>query len=181
MSTKVCTECNMTIPLDAQHYDRDRHSADGFRDVCKMCRKEQRETPKKSPSETMRSIEDEAMDALGKIDPTQAETISVPHMAELFEAIMTAFQGTQGFARHVMHTFLSAKPGSAVKQKILSDIIKLGQKTTETGLAQVSMDKLTTEELDELHKRIAGQIVSERKLAKKASVPVIQEIGRAHV
>ena len=66
MSTKVCTECNMTIPLDAQHYDRDRHSADGFRDVCKMCRKEQRETPKKSPSETMRSIEDEAMDALGK-------------------------------------------------------------------------------------------------------------------
>ena len=118
----------------------------------------------------------EAMDALGKIDPTQAETISVPHMAELFEAIMTAFQGTQGFARHVMHTFLSAKPGSAVKQKILSDIIKLGQKTTETGLAQVSMDKLTTEELDELHKRIAGQIVSERKLAKKASVPVIQEM-----
>ena len=32
------------------------------------------------------------------------------------------------------------------------------------------------EELDELHKRIAGQIVSERKLAKKASVPVIQEM-----
>jgi hypothetical protein len=135
------------------HYDRKGDTADGFRDVCKLCRKEERESKTQAMVPVMREIEDQALDVLSKIS-TQTKGLSVPHMAELFEAMMEAFEGPAGLARHCLATFLASKPGGPVRQKILSDIIRLGQKTTETGMAQVAMDKLTTEELEELHARI---------------------------
>lgn len=82
MSTKTCTDCGTDLPLDAMHYDRDRNASDGFRDVCKLCRKEQREQSlkeKRAPGEVMRSVEDEALDVLDKLSPERGG-ISVPHM-----------------------------------------------------------------------------------------------------
>lgn len=177
MSTKVCNECGTDTPLDAMHYDRDRSAADGFRDVCKMCRKEQREqslSQKRAPGDIMRGVEDEAMEVLGKLSPERGG-ISVPHMAELFEAVMDAFSGPQGLSRHILSTFLAAKPGGPVRQKILSDILKLGQRTTETGMAQVSLDKLTTEEIEELHQRRLEEL-SRVKPVRPKRLTVVEEL-----
>lgn len=177
MSTKVCTDCGTDLPLDAMHYDRDRNSSDGFRDVCKLCRKEQREQSlreRRPPGDVMRGVEDEAMEVLDKLAPDRGG-ISVPHMAELFEAVMDAFSGPQGLARHILSTFLSAKPGGPVRQKILSDVLKLGQRTTETGMAQVSLDKLTTEEIEELHNRKLEEI-SRIRVVKPKTLTVVEEL-----
>lgn len=177
MSTKTCTDCGTDLPLDAMHYDRDRNASDGFRDVCKLCRKEQREQSlkeKRAPSDVMRSVEDEALYVLDKLSPERGG-ISVPHMAELFEAVMDAFSGPQGLARHILSTFLAAKPGGPVRQKILADVLKLGQRTTETGMAQVSLDKLTTEEIEELHQRKLAEL--ERiKPVKPRRLTVVEEL-----
>ena len=177
MSTKVCDECGIDTPLDAMHYDRDRSSADGFRSTCKLCRKEMREADLKSsktPGEVQRDIEDQAVAMLEKLSPNK-QGISVPHMAELFEAVIEAFQGPQGLARHILSTFIASKPGGPVRQKILADIIRLGMKTTETGMAQVALDKLTTEELEELHKARLKEMTSSKSY-RPPSLTVIEQI-----
>lgn len=177
MSSKVCDDCGIDTPLDAMHFDRDRASADGFKDTCKMCRKEQREAslkPSKAPGEVQRDIEDQAIAMLENLSPNK-QGISVPHMAELFEAVIEAFQGPQGLARHILSTFVAAKPGGPVRQKILADIIRLGMKTTETGMAQVALDKLTTEELEELHKTRLAEI-AKGKSYRPPTMTVIEQI-----
>ncbi len=66
-------------------------------------------------------------------------------------------------------------PGGPVRQKILADIIRLGMKTTETGMAQVALDKLTTEELEELHKARLKEMTSSKSY-RPPSLTVIEQI-----
>lgn len=152
--TKCCTICQDTLPLDAIHFTRDRASADGFRDECRTCRSEQRKQERKGDIDERLQALDKA--ALNMIQMVANHDFSrVPHVAEVFECLMRVFGGPQGFAEHYMGTYLSAKPGSQQRIKLLSTVTMLANQATQSGAVQVPKEYLSDEDLErELQKRL---------------------------
>lgn len=144
---KHCSVCRDKLPLDAAHFDRDRSSDDGFRNECKQCRAELRK--KVSDEEIDERLQQLDRAALTMLQAAAMKEYSkVPHIAEVFECLMRVFGGPQGFAEHFLGTYLSAKPGSQQRIKLLNIVSMLANQATQSGAVKVPKDLLSDEDLE---------------------------------
>lgn len=153
-TVKVCQRssggCGQELPKSPDYFDRDNSRPDGLKSICKSCRAEQRKKREdEALAEKLKSLE---RTALLTMEQMVSKGSSVPHMAEVFQRLMESFNGVDGFAQHYMAQYLSAQPGSAIRQKMLDTMIRLNQKVSESGAAQKSLEDLTDEDLERIHK-----------------------------
>lgn len=148
--TKICSgPCRSELPLSAMHFDRDNAAADGFKDICKVCRSEQRrEKENVSIARRVKKLDRATAKVLDIA--AQGHGSRIPHVAELFEAMIAAYGGVQTLAQHFVANHLAAKPGGSIRQKGLETVIRLAIKTSETGAARKPLEVLSDEELNAL-------------------------------
>jgi len=144
---KVCSGCHHELSRDAFHFDRDNHSADGFKNICKVCRASREQAEDNAEIAAKVDKLDTATSII--LDTIAASGGSkVPHVVEVFEHLIGAYGGAQGLAQHYMANYLMAKPGSAIRQKLLDTMIRLTIKATETGAVRKPLDMMDDAELE---------------------------------
>lgn len=140
---KYCTHCGILKPYELFHKDASRQ--DGYKDVCRECRSEiDKEQRKRVLDDRIRAVDDEGMEALGKMTPGGSYD---PHINEVFEAVLRPFGGVNGWAKHLFATYLAAEPGSARRVKIHDMIMQLAGKVTKLGLAERQLDMMEERDL----------------------------------
>lgn len=147
-----CVLCGEWMPMSGHYFDADRSSPTGFRGDCKQCRAENRKARENSRlDERIQRLEETALTFIDKVSTTNVHVpVEVDNVAE---ELLYVFGGPRGFAQHVLANYLSAKPGSSVRQKALDRIITLFERVDQrTGgaLAQKSSEELK----DELERRL---------------------------
>lgn len=156
--SKVCTgKCRAELPASAMHFDRDRSQPDGFKSVCKMCRAEQaQENENREIAERVDKLDSQSAKLLEMVTQPGAK---VPHLNELFERVMEVYGGAAGFAKHYLANYLMAPPGSAVRQKHLDAVIRMGVQVTTSGGARKPLDIMSDEELEKLANEQAKRLL----------------------
>lgn len=171
-STKMCAgECGQELPATPDYFDRDAGTPDGLRGVCKMCRAATYERNKiESVDGRVRRLDETALRTLELVVDGGSD---VPHVAELYQHLMSVFRGPGGFAAHFMGQFLMAKPGSPTRTKMLEIMARLAIKVSESGAAQLPIDLMSDEDLqiafEKGLKRFAPRIAYDDGEAKEAS------------
>jgi len=137
--------CGQELPSTSDYFDRDETRGDRLRSVCKICRAKQRQVKEyEKIDERVREMDEAAFNLLQHISRGGSH---IPHVSELYEAIMQAFEGAGGYAAHFMAQYLMAKPGSTTRTKMLELTMRLGIITTEMGSAQQPVDAMADEDL----------------------------------
>jgi hypothetical protein len=54
---------------------------------------------------------------------------TVPHAAEIYQCAMALMGGVQGYAMHYVGNLMAAKPGSQTRERMLTGLMKLGQRS----------------------------------------------------
>ena len=142
---KVCFKCGEELPATEQYWAKDATKADGWRGECKVCRAEARKVA--DDRAVLAKVEQMDVAAMKLIDNLTRGGSDVPHMVELYQRLMEAFDGVGGFAQHYMANYLCAKPGSSIREKMMATIIRMGTQASEQGLTQVPLDLLQDEDL----------------------------------
>lgn len=154
MEQKECNRCRVLYPLSKDFWHRNNHATDGYRNTCRMCRAEEVEQKRREDIDgRIKDLEEGGVKLLDQLSQGGSE---VPHIAETFQRIMEAFGGPGGFAQQLIATYYRAAPGSQLRQRIMSNIMRLNVKVSESGAAKRSLDEITTEELDrEMEKKMS--------------------------
>lgn len=169
--TKMCAgECGQDLPATSDYFDRDGDKPDGLKNVCKACRAlTHSRNEMKRIDDRIKKLDEGSMNLLEALTRTGSE---IPHISELYQRLMEVFEGAGGFAAHFMAQYLMAKPGSAVRQKMLETVIRLGTKVTEAGSAQLPVDAMRDEDLQIVFEkgarrmlRISGDVDGQTKEA----------------
>lgn len=144
--TQICTGfCGEELPATSEYFDRDATREHGLRSVCKTCRAKMRQLEAYEAVDTrVRNLDARSLDMLDTLVRAGAE---IPHIAEIYQRVMEAFEGPGGFAAHLMGQYLMAKPGSIARGKILSEIMRLAAKVSDSGAAQIPVNLLDDEDL----------------------------------
>jgi hypothetical protein len=161
----------MDLPATDAYFDRDESKEDGLRLVCKACRAKQREVSKQDKiDERVKAMDKASLALLKNIAKGGSQ---IPHVSELYERVMEAFEGAGGFAAHFMAQYLMAQPGSTTRTKMLELAIRLGVMTTQQGAAQEPIDVMEDEDLQVAFRRYATRFIAqgahEHRDAKEAS------------
>lgn len=142
---KMCTMCAQELPATADYFDRDSSKPSGFKSVCKACRAIKDDHDKNLRlDENVRLMDDAALAMLQQMARGGSD---VPHVAEVYQNIMQAFDGAGGFAVHFMNQYLSCKPGSAMRNKLLETIVSMSKHVSESGAAQIPLELMSDEDL----------------------------------
>jgi len=159
---KRCSRC-LSILL-FRDFDKDATKPDGHRYNCKRCRATTKaELERKEIADKAAELDRRAVDIISKVAGTGAA--SIPHVAELFHHLVDVFGGPEMLAQHCMGTYLVSKPGSPARQKILSMIMQMAVKVTDSGAASMPLDLMTDEDIEnELNKRMERQVEEKIKL-----------------
>ena len=169
---KTCSgSCGLDLPATVDYFDRDESKPDGMRQICKSCRAETRMvSERKQVDERIRKIDDASLKLLDQIAKSGS---NVPHCAELYQRIVEVFEGAGGFAMHFMAQYLSCRPGSAQRTKMLETVLRLSMKVSDSGAAQVPVELMNDEDLqftlDQQAKRIYRITSDDNGEVKEAS------------
>lgn len=149
LQSRPCVECGRDYPLSKEYYNRDNNSPDGFRAVCKLCRAGvAKEAMDAKLAEKIKQLDDQSLEALDRVADKGSDT---PHIAEAYNCIMDLFGGAPGYAERLKAQYLAAPPGSFLRTRMLELIYKMSKEVTTTGMATVTHEMLTTEELEKMH------------------------------
>lgn len=171
---KTCACCNRQLPLDPDYFHRNASKPDGFHGECKTCRAVMNRTKKSQPetrkevtgaAEQIQELEDQALDTLHNLRRASGKSTNLPHMSTSLEHILDVFGGSKGFAHHCVAEYFMAKGGSLLRQRFLSDILRLIVKVSESGAATVPLEHLSEEDLErEIKRRMDSAKVVESRL-----------------
>lgn len=157
---KFCTYCGVLKELDAFHNDISK--ADKKRDHCIACRQAIREQ-EMALAAPLVDMEEQAINTLKDLASTGGS--STPHAAEALEAIIKPFGGVDGLGKWMFATFLAARPGSAIRERLLCRIIDLIEMNTVQGQSTMPMERMEDSDL------IRIMSVNLIEFQKKASLP----------
>lgn len=144
--TKRCNKCLCDLPMSAMYFDRDNDKEDGFRTICKQCRSnKEREEKADDVLEKVALLDATALAAL-RMASNQSGS-AIPHQAELYEAIVGCFGGTQKLAQHLLGTYLAAPAGSKQRLHVLQEVFRIGRQVSEAGQANKSLEDMGLDEL----------------------------------
>lgn len=142
---KRCAKCHDEFPASLDWFYSDKTQEDGLNKNCKACHeKHKRAHTAKTMDIRLRTVEEGSLAVLS--DMLTGGT-DVPHSAELLEKIVHAFGGVNGLAKHYLYNYLQAAPGSAVRQRMLADIVKLATNVAESGATQIPTHLLSDKDL----------------------------------
>lgn len=145
-SSKVCACCREEYPRNDTYFTPDPSMPDGYRPKCANCRSAQsRKKHMRMVRNRVRKLDKASM---AIIDAIAERGTAVPHIAEVFQRLMDAYGGAAGLARHHMAQYLSSKPGSQIRQRMIEGIIKLSIKVTDHGGARKPVEMMDDEELE---------------------------------
>lgn len=142
----LCKDCGFSCGHAAafEYFERVNGA---FADYCMACQnKRQVAEVIKTRRKLMKQIDAVALAALANAKPGGT---NAPHLATLLSEITRLFGGSEGFAAHFVGTYLNAKPGSPVRQRLLGQYLNLAAGTTATGKAALPVETMTDEELAE--------------------------------
>lgn len=155
VDSKTCNTCEQMLPLTEFHVNR--YRPDGRGDQCKTCCKTIAKEKAAIVMQNQQAIDDrirdrlEAMlDACEKNDQLGAMRPGVPHTVQLFEQVMQAIGGPEGWALQMGVTFLISEPGSVNRQRILRSIQEMSESVVKMGGARMPLDLMTDDDLESL-------------------------------
>jgi hypothetical protein len=168
---KTCQgNCGRDLPATADYFDRDATRDDGLRSICKECRANERLLAKQDALDDRIKILDEK--SVQMIELLTRTGSDLPHIAEVYQRVMEVYEGAGGFAAHFMAQYLSCKPGSTTRTKMLELVVRLSTKVSESGAAQIPLELMTDEDLQVAFekgvKRYIPRIVHDNGEAKEA-------------
>lgn len=147
---KVCGHCQKEFPKNKDWFDRDSCKEDGFKNWCKKCRQERRN--KQQLVEAASLMQKLDLSVVSNLSNSRPGGTDVPHAAEIYQNVMALFGGVQGFAMHWMGTFISAKPGSQTRERMLTGMQKLSQAVSDSNKVSMPSDLMSDEDLDKVMK-----------------------------
>lgn len=148
-----CRICDEVFPLTHDHWHKDSHQPSGFQNACKDCRRaEQNLVTNKRAVDAIEQLDDQLLEGLGAVDRTLGVS-NIPHASELFEHIMRAFGGPEMYAQHLAATYVAAKPGSSIREKILRQISNIGLKLTLSGHTEDDVRSMSDGEIEDRLKK----------------------------
>jgi hypothetical protein len=159
-SKKYCTYCGILKELE--HFHVDRSKPDGHRDHCIDCRKAIR-AEENALAIPLANMEEQAIETLDSLSSSGGSM--TPHSSEALEAIIKPFGGVEGLGKWMFATFLAARPGSAIRERLLSRVIDLIEMNTERGDASVPLERMEDADL------VRIMSINLIEYQKKASLP----------
>lgn len=143
---KFCHTCQLVRPATEDWFDHDAEAADGWKPSCKPCRKGQKTRNRvRKLRKVAKRYEMTVANALSMMSNGGA---NCPHSAELLENVVTLLGGVQGMAKLFVSDYLSAAPGSPVRQKSMANLMKLTSEVTATGAAKLPKHLMSNEDID---------------------------------
>jgi hypothetical protein len=162
-----CPTCGMELPETAQYFDRDNERPNGFKATCKQCRSEARDKDKKAKADG------ELIAAVDKLDRICIKALrmgtsdgafaAIPHIATLYEELMSVFGGPKGLARHYMASYLSSKPGSQQRVKILDTMMRAATGVSDSGVAELPLERMGEDALETKRQQMEKILVEQAR------------------
>jgi hypothetical protein len=144
---KQCIVCQHVKSLTDKNFRRYGGKDGDWKPTCKACER------KAAKQRRMDRIEKKAVDHM--LANAAIGGSHIPHTAEMLEAIMHYFGGTNGFASMLLKQYFESPTGSRIRTSVLEMIVRLASKNTEQGGAKKPIQLYSEEELeDEIDKRI---------------------------
>jgi hypothetical protein len=144
---KQCIVCQHVKSLTEKNFRRYGGKDGDWKTVCRSCEgKAQRQRK-------LDKIEKKAVSHM--LDAAAIGGANIPHTAEMLEAILHYFGGTNGFAALLLKQYFESPPGSRIRTSVLEMIVRLASKNTEQGGAKKPIQLYSEDELEEeIDKRI---------------------------
>lgn len=144
---KQCIVCQHVKSLTEKNFRRYGGKDGDWKTVCRSCEgKAQRQRK-------LDKIEKKAVAHM--LDAAAIGGANIPHTAEMLEAILHYFGGTNGFASLLLKQYFESPPGSRIRTSVLEMIVRLASKNTEQGGAKKPIQLYSEDELEaEIDKRI---------------------------
>lgn len=164
---KQCIACQHVKSLTEKNFRRYGGKDGDWKTVCRSCEgKAQRQRK-------LDKIEKKAVEHM--LDAAAIGGANIPHTAEMLEAILHYFGGTNGFASLLLKQYFESPPGSRIRTSVLEMIVRLAAKNTEQGGAKKPIQLYSEDELEEeidkrirqvaSMSRIGGKVVDEEETA----------------
>lgn len=147
---QTCACCKQSIPIE--EFDKRGRWRQGQKptdSVCRFCRDIQTKETRKYVRRHSQRVDEMMLtlcESLAEEPMTDFEDL--PNIGTLTQAVLRPFGGAQGIALQMAGTFLSSPPGSAVRQKMLSLLVKMDAEASKQGYAKKPMEMLSDEDLE---------------------------------
>lgn len=149
---KACPNCDNVYPATTEHWHKDAYAADGFQTHCKKCRNMQSALDRKAKeADVLKKAQEDILDRINL--ETNAGRGLTPG-SEVQEHVMDMFGGSKGLAAQLVATYAAAKPGSAIREKVLRMIFQSAMKLEESGMTTKNAENMSDEELVSETKRV---------------------------
>jgi hypothetical protein len=175
---KCCLKCSELKSLDAFHADE--NTEDKHRAWCKTCRAQDRFDKKMRATQNkqIQKLDNEGFKTLDKLARSGGSL--APHKSEALEHIMVAFGGAAGFGRWLFANFITAPPGSAIRERMLSRILDLIERVSETDHSNKPVEEMDDEEIRS-HLESAVRVLAGRKAGKSPRQPKVKQSETARL
>lgn len=142
---KYCTNCGEDKEIDGS-FDKDTTKPDGYRDVCKKCRKTLRTQAAERSKLTAQfaEMEKENLQTLSTLTTGGALN---PHCSEMLESLMEPFGGQRGYSKHLWAEYMRAPPGGQLRFKYMQMIMELCKQVSKLDLAERRLDMLDDDDV----------------------------------
>lgn len=163
---KYCEKCNELKAFDAFHADE--NTEDKHRAWCKTCRAQDRFDKKMRASQNkqIQKLDNEGFRTLNKLAAKGGSL--APHKSEALEHIMIAFGGAAGFGKWLFANFITAPPGSAIRERMLSRILDLIERVSESNDSSKPIEEMDDDEIQQ-HLQNAVRVLANRQKEPKAA------------
>lgn len=150
---QLCDTCGEWLPLNGHYWHAHRDSDTGYRQTCKQCRTEDaRDQKNRAVARRVEKLDAAAAELIDRVSMGQFR--QSPDLIQMATEVLFAFGGPEGYAQHLLANYLSAKPGSPVRQKTLDRVLTLMERMHAAGI-KTAYDQMTNEELaEELQRRL---------------------------
>jgi hypothetical protein len=138
---RQCIVCQHVKTLNEKNFQRYGGKDGDWKTVCRSCQGKARRQRR------MDRIEKKAVSHM--LDAAAIGGANIPHTAELLEAILHYFGGTNGFAALLLKQYFESPPGSRIRTSVLEMIVRLASKNTEQGGAKKPIQLYSEEELEQ--------------------------------
>lgn len=173
---KFCTTCG--IEKNLFEFSEDKSTKDGLRRQCRACRRETKhaELRRRKARQQEKAIERQQQQGYEILDALANGGKNNPHIAEVYESLMNAFGGVDGYAKWFFADFLAAKPGSQNRVKLHQMLVTLTAKVSQQGLAEQRLEMLDREDLMRIIRQAAegdddleliGQVVDQAHMPRR--------------
>lgn len=160
LTKRICDTCNNEMPVrDGTKiiFAKDRSRPSGYESTCCYCKKVKTKIVRDSIESNQAKIDKLHLDVLKKKRREYAEKLTkdafqpggVPNIAEVMETMLGYFGGIEMLGLQQAALFLSAKPGSTTRQRVLAMMNNTSTKVSQLGYAKKPLHMLSDEELEQ--------------------------------